>query len=548
MRAVIYAAKSTQDTHGSIPTQLADGRKLAAGRGFEVVGEHQDEAFSAFHGDRGPGLAKALAECEQLSAEHGSCALVVQHSDRLARGDGKQARSLVELVVWAIKHDVELLSVQDPEILAGGDLALVLGALGGMRNHQDSKRKSLAVRDGMKRRAERGQFIGGRPPYGYEGGAEGLVPVPAQAAVVVRVFTAHVHGSSQRSIARDLNADGIRTATGKLWAQSGIARVLSNPTYKGLLPVKGEDGEPLPGSHEAIVDADLWERAQVRGEHRRKGGRHAEGAHLLVRGLLRCRCGAGMIARKARPGVERERYVCAARQADRDSCSQSSIRRELIDEPLLATLLDGYIDFDATRRRIEDRANSVLTVAREALSQAEREAASVDYDRRLARATRGWQDEVIDDDEYARQRAELNAEREGAQEALRRSQGHVEEVEQGAIPGDGEQALLEHLAALKKAVATGAGAAPDLHALRNVIGQMFERVQLVRSGEVPDCDVPMTDDAVPVSADYWLLLVLRPSAVDSGTFKPIGQEMPVGSMLQYPPSDTKPFFARYCWW
>ena len=38
MKAVIYAAKSTEDTHGSIPTQLEDGRALAKGQGWEVVG------------------------------------------------------------------------------------------------------------------------------------------------------------------------------------------------------------------------------------------------------------------------------------------------------------------------------------------------------------------------------------------------------------------------------------------------------------------------------------------------------------------------------
>src|SRR5690349_13484808 len=128
VRAVIYAAKSTQDTHGSIPDQLDDGRELAAARGLKVEGEYRDEAKSAFHGDRGPGLADAMAHCERL----GKSALIVQHSDRLARGDAKNARHLIEVVLWAIKNNVELLSKQDPEILAGGDLALLLGAIGGM--------------------------------------------------------------------------------------------------------------------------------------------------------------------------------------------------------------------------------------------------------------------------------------------------------------------------------------------------------------------------------------------------------------------------------
>jgi Resolvase, N terminal domain len=73
--AVIYAAKSTEDTHGSIRDQFVDCRKLAAVRGFDVDGrEHEDEAKSAYHGDRGPGLAAAMAECESLVRDGGSCA------------------------------------------------------------------------------------------------------------------------------------------------------------------------------------------------------------------------------------------------------------------------------------------------------------------------------------------------------------------------------------------------------------------------------------------------------------------------------------------
>src|SRR5205823_2563912 len=112
---------------------------------------------------------KAMAECERLSAEQGTCALIVQHSDRLARGDAKQARHLVEIVLWAVKNEVQLLSVQDPEMLAGGDMALLLGAIGGMRNHQDSKRKGLAVSAGHRRRVtERGKAShGGRRLFGF---------------------------------------------------------------------------------------------------------------------------------------------------------------------------------------------------------------------------------------------------------------------------------------------------------------------------------------------------------------------------------------------
>src|SRR5436190_367547 len=112
--AVLYAAKSTEDKHGSILTQLEDCRALAEREGCEVVADYKDEAASAYSGSRGPRLAAALAKCEALRAEgHDDLVLIVQHSDRLARGDGKAAMHLVEYALWALKEDVRIRSVQD---------------------------------------------------------------------------------------------------------------------------------------------------------------------------------------------------------------------------------------------------------------------------------------------------------------------------------------------------------------------------------------------------------------------------------------------------
>ncbi len=529
--------------------------------------EFKDEAASAFHGNRGEGLVKAMAACERLSAEHGCCWLLIQHSSRLARGDAMQARHLVEITLWAMKHRVTIASVHDPGMFPEDPedpVALLLSSVAGTQNHQESARKSKSVAQGMRRRAERGEWVGGHPPYGYRhrdcnpetGKLTGpLVIDPAQARVVRRVFTDYASGRGQRAIVRALNDDEIPTATGGRWQQSRITRMLSNPAYIGKVLAKDADGKRtrvLDGAHDAIVDDELWARVQTvrAGGSRRKGGRHADGAHLLVRGVLRCSCGSAMLPRKARAGVERARYVCAGRIADPRSCSQPSIRREAIDEPLLATLLDSYIDLDATRQRIEDRASSALTVARQALEQADRDAATAEA--KLARVRGHYQAGKIEADDWSEQRPQLTAELDAAREAAKRAREHVQRVEQGRVPGDAEQTLLDHLATLKRAVGEGVGSAPDLHALRNTIGDLFESIGLVRSGRLPVGDlgngfIPFDGD-VPAVTDgherYWLLLALRWSAVDTDTFKPIGQEIPSPPEQSYP--DT--FLARYCWW
>jgi hypothetical protein len=97
-----------------------------------------------------------------------------------------------------------------------------------------------------------------------------------------------------------------------LGGQVRVSLILSSTTYIGKLEF---NGETLHGNHPPIIDADPWDggRAIRSGSHRR-GGRQADGGHLLVRGMLRRpERGSAMVSRNDRPDVERERYVCQGR-------------------------------------------------------------------------------------------------------------------------------------------------------------------------------------------------------------------------------------------
>src|SRR4249919_732250 len=218
--AVLYAAKSTPDEKGSIPDQLRVARERAECEGRKVVAEYEDENASAWSGNRGPGLEEALAHAERLG-----CELWVLHSDRLCRGDGVQARHLVQLVLEAKALGIRLRSVEDDSSL---DNVLMAAAMG-ERNSEDSRRKSASTSAGLRRRAkERGLFTG-PPPCGYEHAADGsgLVVVPAEAEVVRRIFSEYVAGRSMTSIAQELQRDGVPTKTGKArWRQAQISGIV----------------------------------------------------------------------------------------------------------------------------------------------------------------------------------------------------------------------------------------------------------------------------------------------------------------------------------
>jgi len=501
-QAVIYAAKSTEDTHGSIGTQLEDGRKLAARHGFTVAGEYQDEAKSAYHGNRGQGLADAIQHCERL----GESALIVQHSDRLARGDGTEAQHLIELVVWAIKAGVELLSVQDPEVLAGGDFALTMGAIGGFRNHQDSKRKGASVKAGHRRRvAERGRFLGGKRPYGYdyrdrteEGRGTGpLVPVEVEATAVRRMYAEYNAGKSQSAIARDLNTDGVRTFSGSRWYATTVKGILGNPIYVGRLllhgetfPAVGPDGQP---THEPILDVEVWDQAQSlrsarheRGEGGfKKAGRWTSGQHLLTEGLLRCTCGAAMTPvtksdKRAANGQGYETYSCLRRMHEGTStCAQGPLKRELIDKAVFDYFERVALDLDSIRDGLQADAERSLADSGGIRRQAERELARAESS--LNRVESDYLAGKIEADDWNRFRERLTGEIDAARAQVEQHERQRQVVEDMLSQFDADAAVAIRLTELRAEVAgqvREATTGDDLAMIRATLRRLFVGFEL----------------------------------------------------------------------
>jgi site-specific DNA recombinase len=480
MRAAGYVRVSTEDQadHGlNLEEDRQRVRELCEEKGWERE-LFDDGAAQGDDPDR-PELLRMIDSLDRFDV------VVLRDLDRLSRKP-----MIHELACDAFRRaGVKLVSYLtgpiDIETPQGDFTSGLFALIGKYEKRQTGERVKLA----MQARIRAGIPSGGTPRYGFvwdkgtrteDHGATALVEVPTEVAVVRRVHSDYASGLSQRAIQRALNAECVPAPGGGVWQQSAIARILSDPIYVGKLTVRGDDGKSVvvEGAHEAIVDDELWNRVQAirEGGSRRKSGRPAAGGHLCVRGVLRCgTCGSAMIPDRGRG--RRDRYICRGRvEHGPDFCSRPSIVREAIDEKLLAALLDGYIDLDATRQRIEARIASALADSQESLEQAERETAKAEA--KLARVRSHYQEGRIEPEDWAEQRSALAGELEAAHEAVKRAQDHVGRLEHEAMP-DAEQALLAHLAALKQAVAAGVDQAPDLSALRNVIGQMLSSVDLV---------------------------------------------------------------------
>ncbi len=372
--AVLYAAKSTKDPRRSIPRQIEDCKVMADREGWEVVGEFQDEGFSAYSGNRGPGLERAKAFAARAATEHGECILVAQHSDRISRGAGDApdaADHLVEVVAWLTRHGVTLRTVQD-DFYGDPRIAHLMAAAMGQRNTEDSGRKSKAVASGKRGRARDRKLSNGPLAFGYrlvprkDGEGKDRVLDPANAPVVRRMFEMLDGGESVGSITRWLNNQGIRTTRGNAFGRQRVREILRNPYYGGKFR---HGDEVLDGDHEALLPWEEFERISGKlGGHLRpaadRGGRPPI-RYALLSGVMRCaHCGHGVWHRKV--GGART-YCCGAVRHATGACTEAvPFDAALVEEAVVKHLDSLFVDLGSWIERLtEQRAGQRDAVVRE---------------------------------------------------------------------------------------------------------------------------------------------------------------------------------------
>ena len=377
----MYAAKSTEDLRGSIPDQLQECRAAIERRGGRrVVDEYKDEAVSAFRRSRGPGLVDALEHVEDLAHEHGSAELWAQHSDRLARGDGRSARHAVEVALWARKREVSVCTVQDPDTFRD----LLYAVVTGQRNHEDSRRKGLAMAAGRRRAAARGEFIG-HLPDGYKLTVEldeqehvkkRMVIDEQRREVIEAIFRLALRRLSTGRIARALNDAGWRTnsrrmdTTSKRWTMDAVRGVLTNPRYAGLAVFGGE--VVARGHWPAYITEREHQRILTRlaAHHRKATKKPLRLETYLLAQLMQCgRCGEPLYCvtgKRLADGSLQRRYVCASHDKARHAgrCLAPRIPADMLEAMFVASLKPLLLEQPSEGLEGVEQPTSVLDLSR----------------------------------------------------------------------------------------------------------------------------------------------------------------------------------------
>jgi DNA invertase Pin-like site-specific DNA recombinase len=217
--AVAYLRVSTDRQELGPEVQRAAIEKWAAANGITVVSWHLDKGVSgATEPKDRPALVAALGAMREAAAG----VLVVSKRDRLSR-DVLASVTLERLVEKMGARIVAADGMGNGDTPEAELMRHMLGAFAQFERQLIGSRTASAV--AVKR--ARGQWWGGKPPYGQRVASDGktLEPHPEEQAVVTMVRELRARGARTSTILTAVNAAGHLSRAGKPFARTQIVNM-----------------------------------------------------------------------------------------------------------------------------------------------------------------------------------------------------------------------------------------------------------------------------------------------------------------------------------
>ena len=183
-------------------------------------------------------------------------------------------------------------------------------------NEQVSVETKMKVEVVLDMKAQHGEFIGPRAPFGYQKSNENpsqLVPDPVAAVIVRKIFEMAASGTGVTGIVRYLNERGLPTPiqyaranglSGNFddgdgnWNSRSVKYILTNRTYTGML-VQGKERRVIEATHKPLVDSDTFDAIQKSFQSRAYNVvPQGQSAENILKGKVVCGCCGGKMQRK----------------------------------------------------------------------------------------------------------------------------------------------------------------------------------------------------------------------------------------------------------
>ena len=351
--------------------------------------------------------------------------------------------------------------------------------INGLVNEWYLEDMSENIKSVLTDRRKNGHHIGAFALYGYKKDPDikGHLIIDEEAAQVVReVFTLFSQGYGKTAIARILNDRGIpnpteykrlhglrwRTPQGKnstLWKYYAISDMLVNEIYignmvqgkYGSVSYKTKQNKPRPksewyiveGTHEPIIDRELWDKVQALIAQKAKP--FTVGTIGLFAKKARCmNCGYVMRSNKQSDG---RRYLgCSSRHVSKDACIGSFISVPKLEQAVITEinkLSAAYLDKDELEQSVTF--NSDVRGKQKALKE---EIAA--YQSKIAEYTKGIRELYLDkvkgilsEQDYLDLSKDFSTQKERLEKLVIDTQKQLDVIERKIQAGDNKRQLIE---------------------------------------------------------------------------------------------------------
>lgn len=224
------------------------------------------------------------------------------------------ARSRQDSIVYKtmLRKQLGIDVISITESLGDDKMSILIEAMIEAMDEYYSINLAEEVTRGMTEKASRGEPVS-IPSFGYDIVEKQYVINAEQAPIVRMIFEDYLAGLGASQIARKINAMGILTNRGNLWANRTVDYVLNNPVYIGKIrwaPDRAERRDyynvlsnVIDGHHEPIIDQDIWDKVQERkakmSKTYKKYARKTppDKGDYMLRGLIKCSSCGGSLAR-----------------------------------------------------------------------------------------------------------------------------------------------------------------------------------------------------------------------------------------------------------
>jgi DNA invertase Pin-like site-specific DNA recombinase len=357
--------------------QLEQSRAYAEANGLELAegAELEDIGVSAFKGAnvRDGALGVFLDAVRAGTVKPGSF-LLVESLDRLTRQHLLKAQSLFLSIIQA---GINLVTLADGRIYPAGtnDLGdLIVSLVYMSRAHEESLIKSHRISAAW--RNKRAKAVAQVPMTKWcpawlklANDRTHYVQIPERVEIIRGIFQDAASGMGIYSITTRLNQAGVRTFDSPNgWHTSYVAKILSNRAVLGEFQPHAREngkrvpiGEPTRDYYPAIVDEELFYRAQLAKSERRVSGAGRKGVQFtnLFSGLATCAyCKSSMKLENKGNGKKGGKYLICESALRKLGCPSLRWRYRDLETSFLAFVeevdLDGIVtDSSQAGRQLE---------------------------------------------------------------------------------------------------------------------------------------------------------------------------------------------------